>query len=145
MALECIQSITKMNTKHLPGGKAWPVRKADNLSHLQVSTACYLYFFFLLRLNLIFKMQGAKNQETWEYSHFSQAFENMEFLHWSMNNRINALYSLLHQLLTFYSYCHAVLFRITQYTSIHAILFASSTFFFFLSLANLQSTIQMEQ
>jgi hypothetical protein len=31
MALEMTQHLTEMSTRTLPGGKGWPVRKADNL------------------------------------------------------------------------------------------------------------------
>jgi hypothetical protein len=31
MALGLTQPLTEMNTRNLPGGKEWPVRKADNL------------------------------------------------------------------------------------------------------------------
>jgi hypothetical protein len=32
MALGSTQSLTEMSTSNLPGGKGWPVRKADNLT-----------------------------------------------------------------------------------------------------------------
>jgi hypothetical protein len=32
MALGSIQPLTEMSTRNLPGGKGWPVRKADNLT-----------------------------------------------------------------------------------------------------------------
>jgi hypothetical protein len=32
MALESTQSLTKMSTRNLPGGKGRPARKADNLT-----------------------------------------------------------------------------------------------------------------
>jgi hypothetical protein len=32
MALGSTEPLTEMNTRNLPGGKRWPVRKADNLT-----------------------------------------------------------------------------------------------------------------
>jgi hypothetical protein len=32
MALGSTQPLTEMSTRNLPGGKVWPVRKADNLN-----------------------------------------------------------------------------------------------------------------
>jgi hypothetical protein len=38
MALGSTQSLTQVNTKNLPGGKGWPVRKADDLNAICVPT-----------------------------------------------------------------------------------------------------------
>jgi hypothetical protein len=71
MALESTQPLTEISTKNLPGGKGWPVCKANNLTaisdtiiwkmwdprHLTIlwaSTACYrdsFTFTFLLHIN----------------------------------------------------------------------------------------------
>jgi hypothetical protein len=36
MALGSTQPLTKMSTRNLPGGKKWPVRRADNLAAVYV-------------------------------------------------------------------------------------------------------------